>query len=91
MQKLTIKQYAIQHKLSIFNVIKLTKSGKVNIETVKEDDKEVVYILIDDVQEEVTKEIITKEQPKSLRVENLKLKKEILRLQEELEKCKQRK
>ena len=44
MEKLTIKAYATKHKLSIFNVVKMTKSGQLPTQTVEEDGKERVYI-----------------------------------------------
>ena len=47
MDRLTIKQYAIKHKLSIYQVIKLVKSGKLETESVKEDERETLYILCD--------------------------------------------
>jgi len=48
MEKMTMKAYAVKHKLSLFNVVKLVKSGKVKSETVTEDGKETVYIIMDD-------------------------------------------
>ena len=45
MEKMTLKQYAVKHKLSLFNVIKMVKSGKLQSETVKENGKEVTYVL----------------------------------------------
>ena len=44
MEKMTLKMYAVKHKMSMFNVVKLVKSGKVKSETVEEDGKNVVYI-----------------------------------------------
>ena len=48
MEKLSIKAYAAKHKLSIFNVVKMTKSGQVPTETVVENGKDVVYIILND-------------------------------------------
>ncbi len=48
MEKISIKSYAVKHKLSMFNVIKMTKSGQLPTETVVENGKDVVYILIDE-------------------------------------------
>jgi len=45
MQKVTIKAYAVKHKLSIYNVVKMTKSGQVPTQTVVENGKDIVYIL----------------------------------------------
>lgn len=87
MEKISIKAYAVKHKLSIFNVVKMSKSGQIPTETVVENGKDVVYILIDeDVEHEVQKSIVPKEsqEPYSLRKENARLKKEIETLKEEI-------
>ena len=87
MEKLSIKAYATRHKLSIFNVVKMTKSGQLPTETVSEHGKDVVYILIDDaVEDKVKKGIVIKDnkEPYSLRKENERLKKEIEKLKEEI-------
>ena len=89
MEKLTIREYATKHKLSSFNVMKMTKSGELKTEIITKDGKETVLIMIEDIMEE--KVIQTKEEkhePRSLKVENMLLKKEIVRLKEELQKCK---
>jgi flagellar motility protein MotE (MotC chaperone) len=93
MDKLTIKAYAKKHKLSIFNVVKMTKSGQLSTETVVEDDNEIIYILIDEDVEKEVKNGIVKEsnnEPYSLRKENERLKKEIQRLKEEIASLKKR-
>jgi hypothetical protein len=87
MGKISIKSYALKHKLSMFNVIKMTKSGQLPTEIVVENDKDVVYILIDeDVENNVQKSLVQNEnkEPFSLRRENERLKKEIERLKEEI-------
>lgn len=87
MEKLSIKAYAVRHKLSIFNVVKMTKSGQVPTETVVENGKEMVYILIDDtVENKVKKSIVQEEdkEPYTLEKENEELKKEIEKLKEEI-------
>ena len=87
MEKISIKAYATKHKLSIFNVVKMTKSGKIPTETVVENGKYVLYILIDEaVEKEVSEAIIPAEnkEPYSLRKENERLKKEIVKLEEEI-------
>ena len=87
MERLSIKAYAARHKLSIFNVVKMTKSGQIPTESVVEDGKDVVYILIDDaVENEVKKNIVREgnKEPHSLRKENARLKKEIEKLKEEI-------
>jgi len=45
MKKMTIKEYAIAHKLSIYNVVKMTKNGTLQTETKKVDGKDEVFIL----------------------------------------------
>lgn len=93
MEKITIKAYATRHKLSIFNVVKMSKSGQVPTETVMENGKEVVYILIDDAIENEVRRGIVKEgnqEPYSLRKENERLRKEIEKLKEEIEVLKNR-
>ncbi len=87
MEKLSIKAYAKRHKLSIFNVVKMTKSGQIPTETVVENGKDVVYILLDDdVEKKIKKSIVQEEnkEPYSLRKENARLKKEIEKLKEEI-------
>ena len=87
MEKQTVKAYAARHKLSIFNVVKMTKSGKLPTQTVLEDDKETLYILIDDAVEQEVKKGIVKDvdkEPYSLRKENERLRKEIEKLKEEI-------
>ena len=87
MEKLSIKAYAAKHKLSIFNVVKMTKSGQVPTETVVENGKDVVYIILnDDVEKKIKKSIVQEEkkEPYSLRKENARLKKEIEKLKEEI-------
>lgn len=57
MERLSIKKYAATHKLSMFNVVKMLKSGELKSETVEESGKEVTYILIDRQEKrEITKE-----------------------------------
>ena len=45
MERMTLKSYAVKHKLSLFNVVKMVKSGQLKSETVEENGKEVTYIL----------------------------------------------
>jgi hypothetical protein len=87
MEKVSIKSYAVKHKLSIFNVVKMTKSGQLKTETVVENGKDIVYILIDeDIENNVNKAIVPNEtkEPYSLRQENEQLKKELEKLKEEI-------
>ncbi len=48
MTALTLKEYAIKHKISIFNAMKLAKTGKVPSETRKIDGKDELFILTED-------------------------------------------
>lgn len=48
MEKMTMKSYAVKHKLSLFNVVKLVKSGKLKSEMVTEDGKEMLYVIVDE-------------------------------------------
>ena len=87
MEKITIKAYAVKHKLSIFNVMKMVKSGKLKSIVEEENSKEVIYILLDDdIEKEVEKSIVPmseresatiKKELKQLRVEIVVLKNEI--------------
>jgi len=87
MEKITIKAYAVKHKLSIFNVMKMVKSGKLKTTVEEENSKEVTYILLDDkIEEEVEKSIVPmseresatiKKELKQLRIEIVALKNDI--------------
>lgn len=91
MEKISIKAYAAKHKLSIFNVIKMTKSGQLATENVLENGKETVYILLDKDLENRMEKIVVREEskaPYSLKKENERLKKEILKLKEEIARLK---
>lgn len=93
MEKVTLKAYAVKHKLSLFNVIKMTKSGQVPTETVVENGKDVVYILIDEkIEKKVTQTIesVKSKEPYSMRKENERLKKEVEKLKKEIEVLKKR-
>ncbi len=45
MKKLTLKEYAAKERLSIFQVVKLLKAGRLESETVQEEGKDKIYIL----------------------------------------------
>ena len=82
-----MKAYAVKHKLSLFNVVKMVKSGKLPTETVMENGKDVIYVLIDEaVEKEVSQAIVPAENkaPYSLKKENEWLKKEIKELKDEI-------
>ncbi len=48
MKELTLKEYAIKHKISLFNVIKLAKAGKIPSDTRKINGKDEMVILTDE-------------------------------------------
>lgn len=87
MEKITIKAYAVKHKLSIFNVMKMIKSSKLKIKVEEENNKEITYILLDSKAEEEVKNSIVplkerenttmKEELKQLRAEMATLKNEM--------------
>jgi len=86
-EKISIKAYAKKHKLSIFNVVKMAKSGQIPTETIVEDGKDVLYVVIDDIVEKEVSDAIVQEEktePYSLRKENARLKKEIEKLKKQL-------
>ena len=58
MERITIKAYAVKHKLSMFNVMKMVKSGQVKSEVVNEKGREVTYILFDEKSEKEIEEKI---------------------------------
>lgn len=45
MNTMSIKEYAVRHKLSIYNVVKMTKNGTLKTETKKVDGKDEVFII----------------------------------------------
>ncbi len=87
MEKITIRAYAIRHKLSVFDVVKMTKSGQIPTEKAIEGGKDVVYILMnEDVENQSAKTAAPQEnkEPYGLRKENALLKKEIEKLKLEI-------
>ncbi len=93
MQQVTIKAYAVSHKLSIFNVMKMVKSGKLKTEVVEENGKETTYILLDDETEKEIKEQIIplKEKVENRLAEEVQsLRKEVVFLRQEIETLKKR-
>lgn len=88
MKKLTIKQYAIKHKLSTFNVMKMIKSAKLDVEVSTLDGKEITYILLNEANEkEVKAAIIPVEDKNNFYLEEmvLSLQKEVKSLRNEIE------
>ena len=93
MNKVTIKAYAVSHKLSIFNVMKMVKSGKLKSEVTEEEGKEVTYILInDETEEEVKAETIplSQKQEAQILLEMKALRKEVSILKREIAEIKER-
>ena len=93
MERVTIKAYAVKHKLSIFNVMKMVKSGKVQSEVFNEKGREVTYILFDEESEKEIREQIVPMEKKNdliLRDEIKFLKKEIQLLKEDVAELKNR-
>jgi len=91
MEKVSIKTYAVKHKLSIFNVMKMVKSGKLKTVVEEENAKEITYILLDvNIEEEVKKGIIpmTNEKSVSLKDEIHRLTIEVKQLRKEVDSIK---
>jgi len=89
MKTVTIKTYAVKHKLSIFNVMKMIKSEKLKSITMNENGKEKIYIVIDDaVEQEIKKGIVSndKKDTKRLNEELRLLKIEVAKLKEQVSK-----
>jgi len=61
MRGLTIKQYAVQSKIPIFNVVKMVKSGQLEHETRTIDGKDEIFILSEKLSPEAKKEGYTRE------------------------------
>jgi len=51
MKLLSIKEYAVSHKLSIYNVVKMTKNGQLQTQTEKIEGKDEVFICVDEIEE----------------------------------------
>jgi len=48
MERMSIKSYAAKNKISMFNVVKMVKSGQLKSEVIEENGKEVTYILCEE-------------------------------------------
>ena len=93
MERIGIKAYAVKHKLSSFNVMKMIKSGKVKSEVFQEKGRDVTYILYDETSEnEIAEQIIPIENKEEIQVlEMLRiLTQEIQALRKEIEDLKQK-
>ncbi len=91
MEKMTLKAYAVKHKMSMFNVVKLVKNGKVKSETVEEEGKNVVYIF-EEAGLELTaaneEEVNSSEKPTGLLRRVTALEDEVALLRKEIEELK---
>jgi len=88
MEKMTMKAYAVKHKLSLFNVVKLVKSGKLKSETVTEEGKEKIYVIVDENEAGGVKEAVTRTQSteeKGLEARVAQLEAEIKMLRREID------
>jgi len=93
LERITIKAYAIKYKLSIFNVMKMVKSGKVKSEVFQEKGREVTYILFDEeTEKEIREQIVPMEHKEEfmLREEMNFLRKEIQLLRKDVEELKKK-
>ena len=93
LERITIKDYAIKYKLSIFNVMKMVKSGKVKSEVFQEKGREVTYILFDEeTEKEIREQIVPMEHKEEfmLREEMKFLRKEIQLLRKDVEELKKK-
>ncbi len=50
MKTMSIKAYAVANKISIYNVVKQTRDGRLKTQVKKVDGKEEVFILVDEAQ-----------------------------------------
>jgi acyl CoA:acetate/3-ketoacid CoA transferase len=70
MNKVTLKAYAVKHKLSIFNVMKMVKSSKLESEEVEVNGKKVLYVILDEkTKEEVKSKIFPVENTNKATIE----------------------
>lgn len=93
MEKVTLKAYAVKHKLSLFNVMKMVNAQKLNTEVVNENGKDVTYVIVDEKsQKESTtiQENTDSNQEKNLEKEIDLLNKEVKLLRDEIEALKKK-
>ncbi len=87
MQRMTIKAYAIKHKLSIYNVMKMVRAEKLHTDVVETQGKELTYILVEAEQEaRIRDQIIPTKDPdqRTLEEEVSLLKAEVAMLKREV-------
>lgn len=88
MERVTIKAYAVKHKLSIFNVMKMVKSGKVKSEVFNEKGRDVTYILFnEETEKEIEEQMVPTDQKRELKVDEAleALREEVRLLRKEVE------
>ena len=88
MEKVSLKAYAVKHKLSLFNVMKMVKSGKLKSIIEEEDGREITYVILDEeTEKEVKESIIPIEDEKELNIQTMvyALKEEVKALKKEVE------
>ncbi len=92
MEKLTIKAYAVRHKLSIFDVVKKLKSGDLHTQIVEENGKEITYILLDKSMKIENNSNVVDTSTRSIHIKHAidKLNKEVQLLRTEIEVLKKR-
>jgi polyhydroxyalkanoate synthesis regulator phasin len=86
-----MKAYAVKHKLSTFNVMKMVTSGKLQSEILNEEGRDVTYILFDEeTEKEIRAQIVPLEQKEEIKIyEELNfLRKEIQHLRKDVEELK---
>jgi len=91
MKYMTLKEYAIKNKISMFNVMKMVKSNQLKTITREENGKEVMYIVDEPISS--NQPIESKEDTKSTNQEELlseidTLKNEVAKLRAELNRLK---
>ncbi|NOR54669.1 MAG: hypothetical protein GQ531_00525 [Sulfurovum sp.] len=86
MQKLTLKSYAVKHKMSLFSVVKLVKNAKLKSSIENENGKEVTYILLDESETPLKMKVAQKETNTPLNVEETlkQLMQEVAQLKKEV-------
>ena len=87
MERMSIKTYAARNKLSMFNVVKMIKAGKLKSETVEEAGKEVTYILVEEEDRSSAKErrVQEEEAKESIETKVARLEQEVAILKRELD------
>ena len=86
MQRMSLKAYAVKHKMSLFQVIKAVRNGTLPSQTVEENGKEVTYVLVDeDASTEPVEDAKTNEPSDDLQAQITALQSEVKLLRREIE------